>query len=122
MEKWLSLLECQSCETLRIRRIDERMDLRKSLVNKTPTNPTPRTETNAGIRVQTITKTNTNEKASFKANEPKDIVYRITIQEGAFVEDYTFKRIFFNKKEEGDDFEFIYSIQSYYWEQMMKWN
>ena len=25
------------------------MDLRKSLVNKTPTNPTPRTETNAGF-------------------------------------------------------------------------
>ncbi len=61
-------------------------------------------------------------KQVFKATEPKDIVYRITIQEGAFVatEDYTFKRIFFNNKEEGDDFEFIYSIQSYYWEQMMK--
>ena len=59
---------------------------------------------------------------AFKANEPKDIVYRITIQEGAHVSttDYSFKRIFFNKKEEGDDYEFIYSIQSYYWEQMMK--
>ena len=57
-----------------------------------------------------------------KASEPKEIVYRITIQEGAFVEtkDYSFRRIFFNNKEEGDDYEFIYAIQSYYWEQMMK--
>ena len=71
---------------------------------------------------ETTKNTNKMKKQVFKANEPKDIVYRITIQEGAFVatEDYTFKRIFFNKKEEGDDYEFIYSIQSYYWEQMMK--
>jgi len=61
-------------------------------------------------------------KQVFKANEPKEIVYRITIQEGGHVStsDYSFKRIFFNNKEEGDDFEFMYAIQSYYWEQMMK--
>ena len=61
-------------------------------------------------------------KQVFKATEPKEIVYRITIQDGAHVSttDYSFKRIFFNNKEEGDDYEFIYSIQSFYWEQMMK--
>ena len=56
-----------------------------------------------------------------KASEPKEIVYRITIQEGSHVstKDYSFGRIFLNNKEEGD-FEFMYAIQSYYWEQMMK--
>jgi len=61
-------------------------------------------------------------KQVFKANEPKEIVYRITIQEGNHVStsDYSFKRIFFNNQAEGDDWEFMYAIQSYYWEQMMK--
>ena len=61
-------------------------------------------------------------KQTFKASEPKDIIYRITIQEGAHVEtsDYSFGRIFFNNNEEGDDYEFMYAIQSYYWEQMMR--
>jgi hypothetical protein len=60
-------------------------------------------------------------KQVFKASEPKEIVYRITIQEDAHVSttDYSFRRIFFNNKEEGD-YEFMYAIQSYYWEQMMK--
>jgi len=67
-------------------------------------------------------KTNNMKTQVFKASEPKEIIYRITIQDGALVDtfDYSFKRIFFNNNAEGDDWEFIYSMQSFYWEQMMK--